>query len=141
MDISGLSSAYSDYYSTLADSATSSKLSSTLSASAASAATDDELMDVCKQFESYLLEQVFKNMDKTIMKAEEDENSATGSLVDFFKDETLKTIASQSTEQSPLGLAQMLYEQMSRNLGISPDSVSAASLADNAANSGAVPTE
>ena len=31
-----------------------------------SGATDDELMDVCKEFEAYFLEQVYKEMKKTI---------------------------------------------------------------------------
>ena len=55
----------SDYYSQLAKNANASAISSKLSEAAGKNATDDELMDVCKQFESYLLEQVYKNMEKT----------------------------------------------------------------------------
>lgn len=75
-----------------------------------STATDDELMDACKQFEAYFLEQVFKEMMKTIPKSEEGGSNAA--LVDYFKDNMIQEIASQSTETNSLGLAQMLYDQM-----------------------------
>ena len=74
-------------------------------------------MDACKQFESDFLEQVFKEMEKTVIKAEDDETS-TSQLEDYFKDETIKELAEQSTDQNSLGLAQMLYEQMKRNYDV-----------------------
>ncbi|MBP3459481.1 MAG: rod-binding protein [Lachnospiraceae bacterium] len=80
--------------------------------------TDDELMEVCKEFESYLLEQVFKEMDKTTSIFGEDEDSTSSQMVDYFKETTIAELASQSTEQNSLGLAQMLYEQMKRNYNI-----------------------
>lgn len=81
--------------------------------------TDDELMEACKEFESYFLEQVFKEMEKTvsIFRDEEDKGS-TSQLVNFFKETTLTELASQSTDQNSLGLAQMLYEQMKRNYNL-----------------------
>lgn len=80
--------------------------------------TDDELMEVCKEFESYLLEQVFKEMDKTTSIFGEDEDNTSSQMVDYFKETTIAELASQSTEQNSLGLAQMLYEQMKRNYNI-----------------------
>jgi len=77
--------------------------------------TDEELMDVCKQFESYFLEQVFKEMKKTVPQNEEMSNSSQ-SLQDYFGDELIKEYAAQSTDRQSLGLAQMLYEQMKRNV-------------------------
>ncbi len=94
---------------------------------------EDELMGVCRQFESYLLEQVFKGMEKTIMRADEDEGSATSNLVNIFKNQSIQKIAEQSTEIQGLGLAQMLYEQLQRNLGISPDSAEFQALTSGAA--------
>ena len=82
-----------------------------------SKATDDELMDVCKQFESYFLEQCFKEMMKTV-KTDEYSSSASSTLVDYYKDELVKNIAQESTDKEGLGLAQMLYEQMKRNYNI-----------------------
>lgn len=73
--------------------------------------TDEELMDACKQFEAYFLEQVFKEMAKTIPESEESSGS-NGALVDYFKDNMIQELASESTETNSLGLAQMLYEQM-----------------------------
>lgn len=115
MDISGLTSTYSDLY-TSASSQSASKLESQLEKDY-SKVNDDELMDACKQFEAYFLEQMFKEMMNTIPKSEESSGS-TSSLVDYFKDEMVKTISEDSTEQNSLGLAQMLYEQMKRNYGL-----------------------
>lgn len=84
------------------------------------AATDEELMSACKEFESYLLEQVFKRMQKTVdfFKREGDNESAdaTGKLVDFFKDKTLQDLSKTSTETQGLGIAQMMYENMKHHL-------------------------
>lgn len=79
-----------------------------------SKASDDELMDVCKQFEAYFLEQCFKEMLKTTGK-DEFSSGSTSTLVDYYKDMMVQEISKQSTEKESLGLAQMLYEQMKRN--------------------------
>ena len=79
-----------------------------------STATDEELMDACKQFEAYFLEQMFKAMMKTIPE-NEDMSGSTSTLMDYYKDEMVQQLASDSTENNSLGLAQMLYEQMKRN--------------------------
>jgi flagellar protein FlgJ len=121
MDFSNISSLYSDVYSTAANQSAT-KLKNQLESDQTSA-SDDELMDVCKQFESYFLEQVFKEMEKTIPSSE-DSSSSTNQLVDYYKDQMIQTLASQSTEQNSLGLAQTLYEQMKRNLGVDASQLS-----------------
>lgn len=81
-----------------------------------SAATDDEMMEVCKEFEAYFTEQVFKAMEKMI--PEKDEDSSSTSYVNMFKDTLVQEYASLSSESNGgegLGIAQMLYEQMKRN--------------------------
>ena len=113
MDISSIygSSALDSTAYTNAANQTASKLQNQLNGSDYTKATDDELMDACKQFEAYFLEQMFKEMMKTI--PESDETSSSNSqLMDYYKDEMVQQIASDSTEQNSLGLAQMLYEQM-----------------------------
>ena len=50
---------------------TASKLQNQLNGSDYTKATDDELMDACKQFEAYFLEQMFKEMMKTIPESDE----------------------------------------------------------------------
>lgn len=114
IDISGLTSVYTDYMNTTAQNATTEKLKSAATADYSNS-TDEELMSVCKQFESYFLEQVFKEMQKTIPQSEYSDQN-TSNLVSYFKDSTITELASQSTEQNSLGLAQMLYEQMKRNM-------------------------
>lgn len=82
-----------------------------------SSASDEELMKVCKEFEAYFVEQVMKEVEKTIPKDEE-EDSATSQLTDYFKDEMIQTLAEDICDQESLGLAQQMYEQMKRNYSL-----------------------
>ena len=81
--------------------------------------TDDELMEACKSFEAYFLEQMFKEMQKSVdaLKPETEDN-ATSTLVDFFKDQTLQEVCSTSVDTQSNGFAQMLYENLKRNYDI-----------------------
>lgn len=115
MDISSLTSAYTDLYQTQGSQSTN-KLEEELK-SDYSKATDDELLDACKQFEAYFVEQMFKEMMKTIPESDTT-SSYTSNLMDYYKDNMVQEIASDATEQEGLGLAQMLYEQMKRNYGL-----------------------
>lgn len=111
-----------DSLSSLVDSTTntatnsSSSLQNTLG-SDLSNASDDELLSVCKEFESYFIEQVYKEMEKTIPTSD-DEDSSMSQLTDYYKDEMIQKVASQTTEQSGQGLAQTLYEQMKHNYNL-----------------------
>ena len=80
-----------------------------------SKASDEELMDACKQFESYFMEMVMKEMTKNIHLTGEGADAGSSTLVDFYKDRTISELATQSTENSSLGLAQQMYEQMKRS--------------------------
>ncbi len=80
-----------------------------------SKATEDELMEACKSFEQYFIEQAFKGMEKMIPKSD-DENSGSTSYVDMFKDTLYQEYAESATERGDgIGIAKMLYEQMKRN--------------------------
>ena len=131
MDFSGINSAYSDYYMDAAKNAASADLSEKLKNAASEAATDEELMGVCKQFESYMLEQVMKQMQKTATVFGE-ETSDTTPLVGFFKEQTIQEVAKQSTETNSLGIAQMLYEQLRVNMGLAKDMITPEQLAARA---------
>ena len=85
------------------------------------ASSADELKEVCREFESYFMEQVYKEMFKTIG-SDENTESSLSSLVDYFKDDVIQKVATQTTEQSGGPLAQQLYEQMKRNYGITEES-------------------
>lgn len=115
MDIGNLTNTYADLYKTQT-SQTAEKLENQLGTDY-SKATDDELMDACKEFEAYFVEQMFKEMMKTIPESE-NTSSYTTNLMDYYKDNLVQEIASASTEQNSLGLAQMLYEQMKRNYNL-----------------------
>ncbi len=111
-NISGLdiSSYYSDYYTNVSN-ASASALSNTLN-QVDKTSTDEELMDACKEFEAYFLEQIYKGMEKTIMKADEEEND----YLSVFKDTQIQEYAKAATEQGDgIGLAKQLFESMKRN--------------------------
>lgn len=114
MDISGLTSAYSQYAESISGNAKANNLTNKVSGTDYSKATDEELMEVCKEFEAYFLEQMYKEMMKTIPESELT-SGANSTLVDYYKDEMIKEVSAQTAEQSNMGLAQALYEQMKRN--------------------------
>ena len=139
MSLDGLYSQYSDMYNSNAakDSAKADKLKDTLSKTDYSKSTDDELMAVCKEFESYFTEQVFKSLERMVPESDEDSSSSMSSYMDYFGDMLTQEYAKSATESNDgkgLGIAQMLYEQMRRNYGL--DSVKP----DNAAVENAMAT-
>ena len=98
------------------DTTSTGKLEETLN-SDLSKATDDELMSVCRDFESYFVEQMFKAMQKMVPESSQEMSSSTKQLQDYYKEQMTQSFAEQSTESGGLGIAQMLYEQMKRNFG------------------------
>lgn len=80
-------------------------------------ASEEELMSVCKEFEAYSVEQVLKEVEKTIPK-EEEEDASMSQLRDYFKEEMIQNLSGQICEQQELGLAQQMYEQMKRNYNL-----------------------
>lgn len=80
-------------------------------------ASEEELMSVCKEFEAYFVEQVMKEVEKTIPKNEE-EDASMSQLKDYFKEEMIQNLSEQICEQQELGLAQQMYEQMKRNYNL-----------------------
>ncbi|MGB4657666.1 MAG: rod-binding protein [Mobilitalea sp.] len=105
----GADSAFSTIQNATSSSTKTKALESSLNNS--STATDEELMDVCKTFESYLLEQVFKGLEKTVPKTEDEENE----YITQFGDMLYEEYAEDATESQGLGIAQMLYDSMKRN--------------------------
>ena len=115
LDFSDITSMYSDVYASAANQ-TANKLKDQLGSIYAS--TEDELLNACQQFEAYFIEQIYKGMMKTIPQSENTSNY-TSMVTDFYKDQMMQSMAEQTTKQnSGVGLAQMLYEQMKRNYGI-----------------------
>ena len=128
MDIGNISN-LTDYSASLASAQNAQKLSS----NAQAAKTDDEMLDACKEFETYLWEQVIKSMKSASEVFSDGEKSPQ---VDYFMDTAITKTAEQMTEQS-LGsnsLAMQMYEQMKRNSGLTVEEI----LAKNAAEQGVV---
>lgn len=107
--INGLSSYNLNTYG-INQSTSASSLESALTNNNLENATDQELMDVCKSFESYFVEQVIKGAKSSIL-SEEDE----GEYMQYFGDTLIQSYADIITESGDLGIAQMLYESMKRN--------------------------
>lgn len=114
----------SDYLTGLSNQYTSSdysnvnKLKDTITNTDYSKATEEELMEACKSFESYFIEQAFKGMEKMVPDNEED-SSMTTSYTDMFKDKLYQEYAESATDRGDgIGIATMLYEQMKRNYDV-----------------------
>lgn len=73
--------------------------------------TDEEIMEVCKEFEAYLVEKVFDQMKDALTDSEEEE----GDYLTYFGDMLYQEYAKQISENGELGLAQQLYESMKQN--------------------------
>ena len=126
MDIGNISN-LTDYTASLASAQNAQKLSS----NAQAAQSDEEMLDACKEFETYLWEQVIKSMKSA---SEVFSDSEKSPQVDYFMDTAITKTAEQMTEQS-LGsnsLAMQMFEQMKRNSGVSLEEI----LAKNAAEQG-----
>lgn len=74
------------------------------------ASSDEELLNACKSFEAYFLEQMFKSMDATVDREEEE-----GEYTSMFKDNMYEAYANNAVETQGYGIAQMLFESMKRN--------------------------
>lgn len=83
-----------------------------------STTTEDELMKTCKDFQSYFIEEVLKEVKENMTLEEEDEDSSLSTLTDYHMDGVVELISDQILEQSGNSLTQQLYEQMKRNYGI-----------------------
>ena len=88
-------------------------LESKLSASKLEDASDEELMEVCKTFESYLVEKVLEKTKKTLTDSEEEDTP----YMNVFGDKLYQEYADQITEHGDLGLAQQLFNAMKRDFG------------------------
>ena len=118
MAITGVdpSSYYSDYYSDVSN-ASKDALEKTLTGVDGNT-TEEELMKACKEFEAYFVEQIFKGMEKTIVKAD-DSDSNVSMYKEYFGEMQTQEYAKAATEQGDgIGLANQLYQQMKRNYGL-----------------------
>lgn len=112
---------YSDY-STYMSMANTSGLTGQLAGTKSPESTDEEMMDACKEFESYMVEQMFKQARATTKMSDDEEDGYT----QYAYDLQAQQYAQMVTEQGKLGLAQYLYESMKKqDAGISPEQLRA----------------
>ena len=120
MDVAGLGTTYTDYASD-ADRVATENLQNKLQNAAKSESVDDDaLFDACKQFEAYLWEQVYKEMEKTvkIFSDDKDDDTYASNMTDYFKDTLIQQISEQTATGGSNSLAKMLYEQAKRNYNL-----------------------
>lgn len=104
----------SSYHNITANTSKTSKLETDLSNTLKNGlkdATDEEMMEACKSFESYLVSQVVKQVKSAVAPSQEDENQ----YISYFGDMIYDKYAESLTESGTLGIAQQLYESMKRN--------------------------
>lgn len=77
--------------------------------------SEEELKGVLKDFESYFVEQIVKQMKETFTNNDEKEDSTASRYTDFFMDTAIEQISDRLVDDLGNGLTQQLYEQMRRN--------------------------
>lgn len=105
-------------YSSYVTQAQTSNLTNQIKKSTSSEATDEEMLAACKEFEAYLVEQVYKQVQSTIKSdSDEDDNPYADYAYDLQAQQYAKLVSDQG-----LGLAQQLYESMKKqNAAITPE--------------------
>ena len=82
--------------------------------------TDDETLDACRPVESYMIQQMYKNMEKVAKAFSDDEDGEDSSsdYVNMFSDNYLEEIANNMVYSGQgLGIAEKLYESIKANQG------------------------
>lgn len=115
--MSNVSTAYSDPSIAAAD---------RLSTQIEGATTDEDTLQACKDFEAYMLEQIFKKMNesaKLLGDDDEEDDGGSQAYVDMFEDNYYQDIAKRMMSAGQgVGIAEQLYESITnQKLGISKD--------------------
>ena len=84
----------------------------------------DELMQVCKDFESYFVEEVIKEVKKNLLPDDEEKDASLSTMTDYTMDFAVEKIADELIDQVGGNFTQSLYEQMKRNYNSRTQTVS-----------------
>ena len=106
-DISSLYDTYADKY----KASSTAKLEGSLSG-VSDDASDEDMMNACKEFEKYFVEKVIDQARKTFVGKDEDEEGSE--YLDMFSDNFNSSLAQTVSDSGGVGLAQQLYESMKR---------------------------
>lgn len=105
-------------YSSYVSQAQMGNLTNQIKKSSSTDATDEEMLSACKEFEAYLVEQVYKQVQSTIKSDDSDDNP----YADYAYDLQAQQYAKLVSDQGKLGLAQQLYESMKKqNEAVTPE--------------------
>ena len=117
MDVSGISSMLNQ--TTATNDAATAKTDSLKNSvhGLSSNSTDEELMEVLKDFESYFMEQIIKKMKDTFTD-EDEESSVASQYTDTFMDYAIEEVADILLDEVGGSMTQQLFEQMKRNYNI-----------------------
>lgn len=77
---------------------------------------EEEMKQAIKDFESYFVEQILKNVQESL---KSDEDSSNSQLTDYFMGTVSEQLADKIIDQTGNRLTQTLYEQMCRNYNLS----------------------
>ncbi len=80
--------------------------------------SEEELKQVCKDFASYFVEEVLKEVKENMAAEEEDSDSSISAMTDFQMDSVIETLADDLVDEVGSGFVQQLYEQMKRNYNL-----------------------
>ena len=92
--------------------------------------SEEEMKQAIKDFESYFVEQILKNVQESL---KDDEDSSNAQLTEFFMGQVGEQLADQIVDQVGNRMTQTLYEQMCRNYNIPQAEKTAVDATDAAA--------
>ena len=116
MDISSISTNY-----TVANANKSAEQSNSLQSSLKNISSDsseEQLKGVIKDFESYFVEEVIKEVKKNLLPEDEEKDASLSTMTDYTMDFAVEKIADELIDQVGGNFTQSLYEQMKRNYNI-----------------------
>ena len=93
--------------------------------------SDEELTEAVESFESYMLEQVIKQVKDTIKMDDEDKDS-NSQMTEYYMDSTIQSLASTMVKEYGGTLTQDLVAQMKRNYGTANEEALRSATSDDA---------
>ena len=75
-------------------------------------------MQVCKDFDTYFVEEVIKEVKKNLLPDDEEKDVSLSTMTDYTMDFAVEKVADELIDQVGGNFTQSLYEQMKRNYNI-----------------------
>ncbi len=110
-----ISNSYAEQLNSMKKETSGDKLTTQLSGMNAATASEAELMEACKSFEQYLVEQVIKTSKEALCP---DDDLKDNAYMKTFGDTLYQQYAKIISDNANLGIADMLYKSIKDNAGI-----------------------